>query len=334
MSDPEHIEICEAFLFYKMEKEEKTCNTCHNSLELRWFATNNNRPYGVADKCKECTRQKLEALPILSGEIRECSVCKLELDLINFQFRKDRGYYEKRCRTCKKAKEVIEDTIYIGNQKRCPNCLLYKNFEEFNSCSNCAKGLSSSCKECACDISKKYRDSLDPQIKRKRRQEEYIKNREGYLRRSSEYQLNNKEKIRDSNKLRGRNLKFTNPLLNLKRNISTLIRMTFRGNYKKGKKCVDILGCSIEEFKNHIESQFLNWMTWENKGNACEELMYNCSWDLDHIIPVSYAKTEEEVYLLNHWSNFQPMCSKVNRWEKRDFIPLITNLELNITTYE
>jgi hypothetical protein len=93
----------------------------------------------------------------------------------------------------------------------------------------------------------------------------------------------------------------------------------------------DIMGCSFEKFKNHIESQFENWMNWDNRGDVCEVLKPNCSWDLDHIIPLSTAKTEEELYLLNHWSNFQPLCSYVNRNIKRDNIYPVTNLELKIT---
>jgi hypothetical protein len=72
-------------------------------------------------------------------------------------------------------------------------------------------------------------------------------------------------------------------------------------------------------------------MTWDNYGEVCgNSPEYNCSWDLDHIIPISCAKTEEEVYLLNHWSNFQPLCSKVNRWEKKNILYSVYNLELNI----
>ena len=71
-------------------------------------------------------------------------------------------------------------------------------------------------------------------------------------------------------------------------------------------------------------------MNWDNYGNVCEILEYNCSWDLDHIIPISSAKTEEEVYTLNHWSNFQPLCSKINRTDKKDMIYPVYNLELKI----
>jgi hypothetical protein len=97
------------------------------------------------------------------------------------------------------------------------------------------------------------------------------------------------------------------------------------------KKNLEVLGCSWKSFKNHIELQFESWMNWENRGDFCEILEPNCSWDLDHIIPLSKAKNEEELYLLNHWSNFQPLCSFKNRNIKKNNIYPVTNLELNIT---
>lgn len=34
-------------------------------------------------------------------------------------------------------------------------------------------------------------------------------------------------------------------------------------------------------------------------------------WEMDHIIP--NAKTEEEIYKLNHYTNFQPLWKEDNR---------------------
>ena len=39
------------------------------------------------------------------------------------------------------------------------------------------------------------------------------------------------------------------------------------------------------------------------------------NWDnihLDHIKPLATAKTEEDVILLNHYTNFQPLLAKDN----------------------
>lgn len=42
------------------------------------------------------------------------------------------------------------------------------------------------------------------------------------------------------------------------------------------------------------------------------------SVNIDHIIPLSSAKTEEDIIKLSHYSNLQPLCSKVNRDIKKD----------------
>ena len=57
-------------------------------------------------------------------------------------------------------------------------------------------------------------------------------------------------------------------------------------------------------------------MTWENKGLYNGELNYG--WDIDHIIPVSSGKTEDDMIKLNHYTNLQPLCSKINRDIKRN----------------
>jgi hypothetical protein len=76
------------------------------------------------------------------------------------------------------------------------------------------------------------------------------------------------------------------------------------------------LGCSLAEFKIYIESKFEEWMTWENYGKYNGEINYG--WDIDHIIPISSAKTEDEFHKLCHYTNIQPLCSKTNRDIKKD----------------
>lgn len=79
--------------------------------------------------------------------------------------------------------------------------------------------------------------------------------------------------------------------------------------YTKNNKTEIILGISFNEFKLYIEEQFIEGMSWDNHGE----------WHLDHKIPLSWAKTKEEVYDLNRYTNFQPLwqfdnLSKGNRY--------------------
>lgn len=62
-----------------------------------------------------------------------------------------------------------------------------------------------------------------------------------------------------------------------------------------------ILGCTWEEAKAHFELLFQEGMTWENHGE----------WHVDHIRPVASFK-KDELHLMNHISNLQPLWAKDN----------------------
>ena len=319
-------------------ENKKKCRACLKEKELCEFGTNSGYKDGLQPKCKECYKLKkpLDEKADLIGETKKCQVCLLEKDLLYFYKRPDRGYtHEPRCIQCTKEGRTIDKDIFKDNKKKCSICKTYKDFEDYHKCYSRPNGINSHCKECSKDKNKNYRDSIPDDIKKKRKREEYVRNKEGYLRRSKEYAQNNKEHVASKRREYERNIKYQNPSRHLARNVRALIKTTFTrsivNDIVKAKKTVNILGCTFEEFKEHIEKQFEYWMNWDNYGNVCETLQPNCSWDLDHIIPVSLAENEEDIYLLNHWSNFQPLCSLKNRNTKRDNIPKLSNLELKIT---
>jgi hypothetical protein len=66
-----------------------------------------------------------------------------------------------------------------------------------------------------------------------------------------------------------------------------------------------ILGRQLKDFILYIESKFEIWMNWENYGKYNGELNYG--WDIDHIIPLSNSKNEDDIYLLNNFNNLQPL---------------------------
>jgi hypothetical protein len=94
------------------------------------------------------------------------------------------------------------------------------------------------------------------------------------------------------------------PLFKAKTRMRGLISQVFvKMNYTKKSKCFDILGIDWNGFKLHIESKFKEGMTWDNYGE----------WEYDHIIPISFAKDEEQIVKLNHYTNFQPLWKEENK---------------------
>lgn len=136
----------------------------------------------------------------------------------------------------------------------------------------------------------------------------YIQNKDKISSYKKDWRKNNIEAIR----LHKKNKKSTDSLYKLTESIRNAIRRSIKNNgFKKKCKTIEILGCSFEHFKQHIESKWESWMSWENYGLYNGEL--NHGWDIDHIIPTSSAKTENEIIKLNHYTNLQPLCSKINR---------------------
>lgn len=192
--------------------------------------------------------------------------------------------------------------------KTCSKCKLEKelsDFKRYATCIDCHKILTKKYNESRKDLLRKYYLENKEEIKETSKKN-YKKNREYNIERNLKYQSENKEKRNEHLSKR----KKTDSLFKLSVNIRNLIYITIKNNgYLKKSKVVEILGCSFDEFKEYIESQFQDGMSWENHGE----------WHLDHKIPISWADTEEKVYELNHYLNFQPLwafdnLSKGNKW--------------------
>jgi hypothetical protein len=232
-------------------------------------------------------------------------------------------------------------------KKVCTKCKEEKHLDEFSNYKSSKDGKRIYCKVCSRIKSKerypqdlerinKYRE--DNKEKLKEINKAYsIKNKELINARSKQWNIDNKEhrknylkqwnknnykknssKIKEYHNSYNKNRYHTDPLYKISQQIRTLLYQSFRFKYKKQRRTQDILGCTYEDFRIYLESKFEPWMNWENQGKYNGEL--NFGWDMDHIIPISSAKNEEEIYKLNHYTNYQPLCSKVNRDIKKNKI--------------
>lgn len=169
----------------------------------------------------------------------------------------------------------------------------------------------------------KIRYSKLDKEKKKQQDKEYAqKNKEILNAKKKKWAKNNPEKNRASKTKYFINKLKSDPLFRIKHNIGSAIRQSFkRKGFTKNNKCFTILGCTYQEFINHLESKFESWMSWGNYGVPADGIYeLNKTWDIDHIIPISTAKTEDDIILLNHYTNLQPLCSYYNKFIKKDNI--------------
>ena len=203
----------------------------------------------------------------------------------------------------------------LYNMKTCTKCKIEKEFNEFGRLTASKDGYRSHCKLCVKKERLKNSERIiqyrkEYGIKNKENRRLYkLKNKEKLKEQDKQYRLNNKNKYKQwridnrkliSNKLNeyNKNKKLTDPLFKLSCNIRSLIGTSIkRQGYKKTSRTFEILGCSYEELKQHLENKFTEGMTWDNAGK----------WHIDHIYPVSLATDENHLIELNHYTNLQPL---------------------------
>jgi len=209
--------------------------------------------------------------------------------------------------------------------KVCKKCNIEKSIDEFYLEKRNKSGVMGSCKDCYNSKQKEWREDnidglrLKGEIKRKEKYEDikqaskkyYINNVDKVNERNRQWRKNNPNKSKEiSKKYRQNNptkLKeyYNEPKVRVLGNLRNRIKNYLKLNHiSKKNKTFEIVGCTPEFFKEHLERQFKDNMNWDNYG------LYG--WHIDHIIPLSSAKTEEEIYKLCHYTNLQPLWAEEN----------------------
>lgn len=210
--------------------------------------------------------------------MKKCNKCGIEKELNCFSKQsRNKGGFENQCKSCRldanrvrkgtknpSGIRIVSNNEKLGIGKICNKCKQDKLFSDFNKGLKLNKfGLNTYCKECQSNLGKRYFG-------------------------------NNKSKVIGNIQKRLKE----DDLFKLKYNIRNLIRMSFKNlGYNKNSKTFKILGCTSQEFYEHIELHFLDGMNWGNRKE----------WHIDHIIPISSAKTEEDIIKLNHYTNLRPL---------------------------
>ena len=91
---------------------------------------------------------------------------------------------------------------------------------------------------------------------------------------------------------------------NINFKLSELLRNRIRASIKnqnKSASTIELLGCSIDELKQHLEKHFKDGMTWDNYGYY--------GWHVDHIIPCANfdLSDSKQQKICFHYTNLQPL---------------------------
>lgn len=197
---------------------------------------------------------------------------------------------------------MLQQYLKVEQLKICKCCNIAKPLTGFRICRS--GNTRNQCNNCVSLIKRAWWKA------NKERRKKYAENYRERRRITNKLWVeNNKDRARTNNRNYKKNRKQTDPLYKLAYNLRIRTSKLFnQKRFIKTTKFAEYIGCSIDELKLHLESKFTTEMTWENQGQ----------WHVDHIIPLSLANTEEELYKLCHYTNLQPLwaidnCRKGNR---------------------
>jgi len=191
--------------------------------------------------------------------------------------------------------------------KKCLTCGCIKNIDSFFKDKSSKDGLKYKCKDCIKTYMNGYNVNNQDKIKEynqlnKHRYQSlnktyYQENKELHKLRSHKWRNENPEKIKGYDK------KFRNKnktLFQIKNSIVCRIWGALQKTTPKNQKTIYYLGCNIDFYKNYLESQFIQGMTWENYGSV---------WEIDHILPISSFNLflEEEQLIAFNYKNTMPL---------------------------
>lgn len=276
------------------------CNMCGEEKPSGNYLKNSNGYF--IKKCRECRCVKNKVQPI-SNDYKVCSKCNLELP--NSEFYKLGDRLKNPCKKCKSETHKKWRQTEEGNKKMKDSHKRYGlKVLESNRIIREEKNKIREELNRQKEIIREEKNRLREERKRiiEEKKLEWKKLMEYY--KSDEWKEIQRQKKRKSEYERWKRRWNEDEMFAMKVRLRNLIRNSFRRQgYKKfATSTEEIVGMNYVDFKEHMESRFVDGMSWENRGD----------WHIDHIIPLSSATSEEELIGLCHYTNLQPLWGEDN----------------------
>jgi hypothetical protein len=183
-------------------------------------------------------------------------------------------------------------------KKTCSKCKIEKDFCEFRKATKEKSGYQSECKLCA-----KLRYDLNREKILHKKKIYTLKNKEKKSEYDKKYRLKNKDKKNEYIRNYRKNRRLNDSTFRVIESVRSRIKNFLKSkNIQIYNNTFKIVGCSPKQLKEFLETKFVGGMTWDNYGK----------WHIDHIIPLSSAVNNDDVYNLCHYTNLQPLWSEDN----------------------
>jgi len=246
----------------------RKCTKCERDLPLEEFGKSKNGPGGLNYWCKECVRDN-------ARNHRARQVADLGRD----------GYLEKRREYYKEKHDKIQEKRKVRQELRREHFTVQSLKWQAEN------------KRKVKTSKKKYREN----------------NNEKVLAYSRDYHATHKKE----RNARLRTRKKGDPAFKLRERL----RSTFADKIRKSieeqpsqkttrrpHSVMALVGCTVPELMQHLESQFDEGMSWGNWGRGAE------CWHIDHIRPIASFDLfdEDDLKQCWHYTNLQPLWSTEN----------------------
>lgn len=197
----------------------------------------------------------------------------------------------------------------------CRNCGLDKPIDDFHRDRSRPLGRAYECKACKCAAVAAYRATYDREKAAEYNRAYRLENKERIAARAKERMTQPEARARRRKYMREwAKSRRQDPRHHLDGTFSALIRQAlYKG--KRGYSWESVVGYTLDDLMQHLESLFRPGMTWDNYGRG--------GWHIDHIVPRShfFYTTHDDDDFSRCWSlsNLQPLweaenCSKQDRY--------------------
>jgi hypothetical protein len=285
--------------------ETKVCKRCQNELPITefYFRKESGKYRDACKKCKSVVTKE-EKKQIAELGIKKCKTCGIDKPVSEYILAGGGKWLQPYCKPCDAERKRLhrEKNLERIRQKSKERYEKTKKLvpleQKIINRKEAARKMSEYHKRTRIPMSEeeKKRRKRENGIKYRLKHKDSLKERKKKYTRTEEAKRRIREKIAEQMKDVG---------FRVKKNLRGRVYVALKRGCKS-LKTMELLGCTIDEFKVYFESKFTEGMSWEKYMEG--------GIHIDHIVPcIAFDLTkEEEQRKCFHYTNLQPLWALDN----------------------